>query len=71
MYCTVNFKTKAALKRAVKAHRPIGVFSPAPFDGPPRDGVVAVSGWPPEWGTWRDTWYARVTLQDNYIVGVE
>ena len=40
MYTTTNFKSKKALKDAIKAGKEVGVFAPAhAASGPARDGI--------------------------------
>ena len=68
MYCEPNFKTKKALKEAVKAGRRITVFQPGPFGGnATRDGETSVEG--PHYPE-PHRWYARVTLHEGVIVKV-
>lgn len=68
MYTDKNFKTKKALKEAVKAGKTIGVYQPGPFGGnPPMEGTVSVEG--PHYPA-PHTWYARVTLSGGYITKV-
>jgi (2Fe-2S) ferredoxin len=67
MYTDVNFKTKKALKDAVKAGRQIGVYNPGFHAGPPLNGQVSVEG---PHAPKPHTWYARVTLEDGVIVKV-
>lgn len=68
MYTDVNFKTKKQLKEAVAAGRKIGVFQPGPFgNGVPVSGPVSVEG--PHYPE-PHKWYARVQLQDGYIIKV-
>lgn len=66
MYTDVNFKTKKALKDAVKAGQKIGVFSPSPFPAP-TNGETSVEG---PHAPKPHTWYARVKLVDGFIVSV-
>lgn len=68
MYCSPNFKTKKALKEAVKAGRTITVFQPGPFGGnPPTEGRVCVEG--PHYPE-PHRFYATCTLEGGRIVKV-
>ena len=68
-YTTVNFKSKKALKDAVKAGEKIGVFSPGlggPYNG--RDNVSLEGPHYPK----PHTWYASAKVDaDGYIVSVK
>jgi len=66
MYVSPNFKTKKALKEAVKAGKTVTVYSPSPFPCP-QSGSVAVEG-PhcPE----PHRWYAQVGVVQGFVVKV-
>lgn len=68
-YTTTNFKSKKALKDALKAGAKIGVFSPGlggPYNG--RD-YVALEG--PHYPA-AHTWYASASVDaDGYIIKVK
>ncbi len=66
MYTDINFKTKKALKDAVKAGKTIRVYSPGPFPCP-ENGRLAVEG--PHYPE-PHRWYADVTVVDRTIVKV-
>ncbi|KKN21986.1 hypothetical protein LCGC14_0919910 [marine sediment metagenome] len=66
MYTSHNFRTKAALKQAVKAGEHVSVFQPGPFP-PPTDGTVSLEG--PHFPT-PHTWYATAEIQDGVVVKV-
>ena len=69
MYTDVNFKTKKALKEAVKAGAKIGVYQPGPFGGnEPTEGEACVEG--PHYPQ-AHTWYATITLDKGYITKVK
>lgn len=69
MYVSPNFKTKKALKAAVKSGEDVIIFQPGPFGGnEPRDGVTAVEG--PHYPK-PHTWYATVTLKDGKVTKVK
>ena len=83
MYTTTNFKTKKALKEAVKARqdfipvtagdnsRPPAVtyFQPGPFGGnEPKDGTVCIEG--PHFPK-PHRWYAECKVKDGEIVSVK
>jgi hypothetical protein len=64
MYASENFKSKKALKEAIKAGRTILIESPGPFPAP-TNGRAAVEGpWYPE----AHRWYAEVQVVDGRIV---
>jgi len=63
MYVQPNFKTKKALKEAVKAGQDVSVFSPGPFPCP-QDGRVAVEG--PHYPK-PHTWYAQVLAKGGQV----
>ena len=69
MYTEINFKTKKALKEAIKAGKPIHVFQPGPFGGPcPQNGGVCLEG--PHYPQ-PHTWYASAVLKDGLVVSVK
>ena len=68
MYCTINFKTKKALKAAILGGSRIGVFQPGPFgQSIPTDGKICLEG--PHYPE-PHKWYAEVVLKDGLIVKV-
>ena len=67
MYVSPNFKTKKALKDAIKEGKKIEVFSPGPFPCP-KDGHVTLEG--PHYPQ-PHTWYAQAILKDGYVVSVK
>ena len=69
MYVRPNFKTKKALKEAVKAGADIEVFQPNDMFGntPPTNGTISVEG--PHFPK-PHTWYARITITDGKITKV-
>jgi hypothetical protein len=69
-YTDTNFKSKKALKDAVKAGAKVGVFSPGPFGGPYNGRTnVGVEG--PHYPK-PHTWYATVAVDnDGYITAVK
>ena len=66
MYTETNFKTKKALKQAVKDGEKIRVFQPGPFSAT-TDGNVNVEG--PHYPK-PHTWYAQASIIDSVIVDV-
>ena len=70
MYVNPNYKTKKALKEAVKNNEAISVYQPNNVFKvtPPENGEVAVEG--PHYPK-PHTWYARVTLKDGKIIQVK
>lgn len=68
MYCLRNFKTKKALKEAVKNGDFVAIFQPGPFGGnEPANGELSVEG--PHYPQ-PHAWYARVTLENGRIIKV-
>lgn len=65
-YTSTNFKTKKALKEAVKNGEKITVFSPGPFPVN-QNGRVTLEG--PHYPA-PHTWYATATVEDGVIVKV-
>jgi hypothetical protein len=74
MYTTKNFKTKKALKEAVKAsltndHEPVTYFQPGPFGGnEPESGTFCVEG--PHYPE-PHKWYATCKAENGRIVSVK
>lgn len=66
MYTTINFKSKKALKEAVKSGQIIGVFSPGPFPCP-QNGRVYLEG--PHYPK-PHTWYATAEVLNGNIIKV-
>jgi len=67
MYTDQNFKSRKALKDAVAAGKPIGVFSPGLFPAP-RNGNVTLEG--PHFPA-AHTWYAQATVVEGVITKVK
>ena len=63
MYCWPNFKTKKALKEAVKRGEEVTLFAPI-MGEPTRDGVEYVEG--PHYPK-QHTWYAQVTVVEGVV----
>lgn len=70
MYTRQNFKTKAALKNAVKQGMRVSVYQPGPCFSTEdtENGEVSIEG--PHYPE-PHRWYARVTLENGYIVRVK
>lgn len=66
MYTEINFKTKKALKEAVKAGQVIGVYSPGLGSGC-TEGKVCIEG--PHYPA-PHAWYASAEIKDGKIVKV-
>ena len=66
MYTVINFRTKKALKDAVKAGTPVEVFSPGPFPCP-QNGTVYLEG--PHYPE-PHKWYAQVTVANGIVIKV-
>ena len=67
MYTDRNFKTKKALKDAVKAGEQVTIFSPG-IGSPKRDGRETVEG--PHYPE-PHRWYASVEMKDGIIIAVK
>ena len=67
MYVDPNFKTKKALREAIKAGQTVSVFSPGPFPCP-TEGIVTVEG--PHYPA-PHTWYANVEVRGGIVVAVK
>jgi hypothetical protein len=67
MYVSPNFKTKKALKDAVKAGAVVSIFSPGPFPAPDSGWTTAEGPHYPE----PHRWYARVRVLDGTVVEVK
>jgi hypothetical protein len=65
MYTNINFKTKKALKEAVKKGEAVTVFSPGPFPCPTH-GRVALEG--PHYEPHR--WYASAIIENGRVIKV-
>lgn len=66
MYVDPNFKTKKALREAVKAGESVTVFSPGPYAAP-QNGRCAVEG--PHYPQ-PHKWYGVVKVKDGKVVEV-
>jgi len=66
MYVTPNFKTKKALKEAIKNGETVVVFSPGPFPAK-TDGTEFIEG--PHYPK-PHTWYAKVDVKNGYVTKV-
>jgi hypothetical protein len=68
LYAVTNFKTKKALKDAVKAGDQVEVFQPGGFFPGKTDGKITLEG--PHFPQ-AHTWYAEATIADSIIVKVK
>ncbi len=69
MYVLPNFKTKKALKEAVKRGEVVSIWQPGPFAGnEPKDVVVTVEG--PHYPK-PHKWYAEVKVVDGKVIKVK
>jgi len=64
MYTSINYKTKKALKEAVKEGVRVRVFSPGPFPAP-HNGSCVIEGSQPH------RWYASVRINNGIITEVK
>lgn len=69
-YTDINFKTKKALKEAVKAGKQITCYEPGGVREPmhPQNGKVFIEG---PHSPKPHTWYAEAILKDGVIVSVK
>ena len=69
LYTVDNFKTKTALKKAVRDGDTVKVYQPGPFGGGDiGDGSHAAEG--PHYPQ-PHTWYATVTIENGKVVSVK
>lgn len=66
-YADTNFKTKKALKDAVKAGKKVGYYNPG-MGTPAQTGVVTLSG--PHYPA-AHSWYAECKVEKGLIVAVK
>lgn len=66
-YTNTNFKTKKALKDAVKDGRKISLYAPG-LGTPKQDGIETACG---PWYPAPHTWYAEVEMRHGIIVKVK
>lgn len=64
-YATTNFRTKKALKDAVKNGEEVHVYQPGPFGPDVRDGEVTLEG--PHFPE-PHRWYATAEVKDGVII---
>ena len=67
MYTVTNYKTKKALKEAVKDGKEVAVFQPSGIFPSQRDGQVTLEG--PHYPQ-PHTWYASAIIADGFIIKV-
>ena len=67
MYTTTNYKTKKAMREAVKAGETVTVFQPGGFFPGKTDGRVSIEG--PHYPA-PHSWYASVEIADSVIVKI-
>lgn len=67
VYAETNFKTKKALKEAVKAGETVKVFQPGGIFPGKTDGEVSLEG--PHYPA-PHSWWARVRIKDSKVVKV-
>ncbi len=70
VYVNPNFKSKAALKRAIAAGEEVTIFQPGPFAGsePSNGHGIAVEG--PHYPQ-AHTWYGQVDVTDGLVTKVK
>jgi len=66
-YCLPNFKTKKALKEAVKRGDEVTIFEPGPFGTAPSNGTASLEG--PHYPE-PHRWYARVSVENGRVIKV-
>ena len=67
MYTDINFKTKKALKEAVKSGKQITVYQPGGIFPSQKNGEVTLEG--PHFPQ-PHRWYARALIKDGIIIKV-
>ena len=67
MYTETNFKTKKALKDAVKAGEKVRVFQPGGFFAGKTDGTITLEG--PHYPA-PHSWYATAEITNSVIVKI-
>jgi hypothetical protein len=67
MYVSPNFKSKAALRKAIAAGEEVTVFAPG-LGTPVDNGTETVEG--PHFPA-AHTWYAQVVMKDGLVVKVK
>jgi len=67
-YTRENFKSKAALKRALMAGTEVPVYQPGPFGPDVRDGSVALEG--PHFPA-AHSWYGSAMVKGGLVVSVK
>jgi hypothetical protein len=65
MYTVTNYKSKKALKEALKAGAQVDTYQPGGFFPPTLDGSIALEG--PHYPA-PHTWYASCKVKDGIIV---
>ena len=68
MYTTENYRTKKALKEAVKSGEIVTVFQPGGIFPGKTDGEITLEG--PHFPA-AHTWYAQATIKDSVILKVK
>tara|TARA_R110000803_G_scaffold60567_2_gene119900 strand:+ start:510 stop:716 length:207 start_codon:yes stop_codon:yes gene_type:complete len=68
MYTTENFKTKKAMREAVKSGQQVEVFQPGGFFAGKTDGTITLEG--PHYPA-PHSWYATATIANSIIVSVK
>lgn len=66
-YTSTNFKTKKALKDAIKAGEKIAVYQPGGLGSVPQNGTVSLEG--PHYPE-PHKWYARATIENGVVTKV-
>ena len=66
MYCDRNFKTKKALKEAVKNQENVTFFQPGGISPTPKNGNIVIEG---PHGFHK--WYASCKVKDGIILSVK
>jgi hypothetical protein len=67
-YTDINFKTKKALKEAVKAGKQVTIYQPGGLSQAPTDGTAYLEG--PHYPQ-PHRWYAQATMKDGLVVAVK
>lgn len=67
MYTVPNFKSKKALKEAVRNGETVTVFNPGPFAPPPENGTAFIEG--PHYPE-PHKWYGKAVIKDGKVIKV-
>jgi hypothetical protein len=67
MYTVIDFKSKAAIRRALAEGAKVEVYQPGGLASVPTDGKVTLEG--PHYPK-PHTWYGTGTMKDGYLIAI-